>query len=180
MPGTPATVTSSAERCAHSALRIVLARDRRTEQRHYCVADELLHRPAPALELVAQALVVRRKDSLDVLRIEPLGLRSEADEVGEEDGQDLALGGARGPSLSQRRGALGTELRTGLVLVATVRAGGHSEKRKTCYAGPRAAEQRLRGDVEGALRDREVVGEIEVVDQVVIGQASRGSPCSRS
>src|SRR5207245_8332133 len=103
-------------------LRIVLARDRRTEQRHHCVADELLHHPAPALELVAQALVVRREDSLDVLRIEPLGLRREADEVGEEDGENLALGGARGPSLNQGRGALGTEPRTGHVLAATVPA----------------------------------------------------------
>jgi hypothetical protein len=84
------------ERSANSALRIVLARDRRTEQRHHRVADELLHRPASALELVTQALVVRREDSLDVLRIEPLGRRREADEVGEEDADDLALGRARG------------------------------------------------------------------------------------
>src|SRR5205823_7267857 len=92
--------------------------------------------------LVAQALVVRREDSLDVLRIEPLGLRREPDEVGEEDGEDLALGGARRPSLNQGRGALRTELRTGLVLVAAVRARAHSEKRKTCSAGPRAAQVR--------------------------------------
>ena len=40
---------------------------------------------------VAQPLVVRAQDRLDVLRVERLGARREADEVGEEDRHDLAL-----------------------------------------------------------------------------------------
>ena len=79
------------ERGTDRALGIVLARHRRAEERHHRIADELLHRSAPALELVAQPLVVGPQDRLHVLRIQLLGLRREADEVGEQDGDDLAL-----------------------------------------------------------------------------------------
>ena len=41
------------ERSAHGAFRIVLVRDRRAEDRHDRVADELLDRAAEALELGA-------------------------------------------------------------------------------------------------------------------------------
>ena len=47
--------------------------------------------PPKSLELRAQPLVVGPEDRLDVLRIERLGARREPDEVGEEDGHDLAL-----------------------------------------------------------------------------------------
>src|SRR6266511_4312292 len=60
------------ERGPDSALRIVLACDWGAEERHHGIADELLHCPAPALELVAQPLVVRPQDGLNVLRVEPL------------------------------------------------------------------------------------------------------------
>jgi hypothetical protein len=56
---------------------------------HDGVADELLDRAAETLELVSQPLVVGTQDRLDVLRIELLGPRREADEVGEEHGDDL-------------------------------------------------------------------------------------------
>ena len=79
------------ERRAHGALRIVLVRERRAEERHDRVADELLDRASEALQLRAQPLVVRPQDRLDVLGIERLGARGEADEVGEEHRHDLAL-----------------------------------------------------------------------------------------
>ena len=63
------------QRRTHGSLRIVLTGDRRAEERDDGVADELLHRAAPALELVAQPLVVRAQDLLDVLRVELLGSR---------------------------------------------------------------------------------------------------------
>jgi hypothetical protein len=107
------------------ALWIVLARDRRAEQRHHGVADELLDRPAPALELVAQPLVVRLQDGLDVLRVEPLSAGREADQVGEEHGHDLPLGGRRGGRLAERRPTLGAELGSDLVLVAAIGAARH-------------------------------------------------------
>ena len=66
------------ERCADGPLGVVLVRDRRAEQRHHGVADELLDRAAVALELRADALVVRAEHRLDVLGVERLRLRGEA------------------------------------------------------------------------------------------------------
>ena len=66
-------------------------RDRRAEERHDRVADELLDSSSVALELGAQPLVVRPQDRLDVLGIQRLGARGEADEVGEQHRHDLAL-----------------------------------------------------------------------------------------
>ncbi len=62
-----------------------------SEERHDCVADELLDRTAVALELGADARVVGPQDRLDVLRVETLRLRREADEVAEDDRDHLAL-----------------------------------------------------------------------------------------
>ena len=73
------------------ALGVVLVRERRPEERHHRVADELLHRPAEVLELPAQPRVIRREQLAHVLRIHPLGPRREPNEVGEEDGDDLPL-----------------------------------------------------------------------------------------
>ena len=112
------------KRCANGTLRIVLARHRLSEQRHHRVADELLYRPDPALQLVTQALVVRRQDGLDVLRVEPFRPGSEADQVGEEDRDDLALRPAA--RLDERGRTLGAELGRGVVLVAAVRADDHA------------------------------------------------------
>ena len=100
-----ASPVSDREGRTDGALRVVLVRDRRAEQGHDGVPDELLHRPAVALELVAEVLPVRRQQRAHVLRVHPLGARREADEVGEEDGDDLALlapqlwrGGKRTPA----------------------------------------------------------------------------------
>ena len=79
------------ERRADGALGIVLVRDRRAEEGHHRVADELLDRAAVPLELAAEPLAVRREQRAHVLRVELLGPRREADEVGEEDRDDLPL-----------------------------------------------------------------------------------------
>ena len=79
------------ERRANRPLGIVLVSGRRAEERHHRVADELLDRPAAPLELRAQPRVVRLEHGAHVLGVELLGPRREADEVGEEDGHDLAL-----------------------------------------------------------------------------------------
>ncbi len=62
------------QRGAHGALRVVLVRDRGAEERHDCVADELLHGAAEALQLGAQPRVVRGEERADVLGVEPLGI----------------------------------------------------------------------------------------------------------
>jgi hypothetical protein len=59
------------------------------------VTDELLHGPPTLLELGAQPFVVRPEDRLDVLGVESLRARGEADKVGEQDRHDLALASQR-------------------------------------------------------------------------------------
>src|SRR5262249_34515724 len=58
------------ERRAHRTLGVVLVRDGRAEERHHRIADELLHRPAVALELAPYMRVVRIEKRADVLWIE--------------------------------------------------------------------------------------------------------------
>ena len=83
------------ERRADGALRVVLVRDGRAEDRHHRVADELLDGAAVALELLAHVRVVAAELGRDVLGVELLGPRREADQVGEQDGDDLALSPSR-------------------------------------------------------------------------------------
>jgi len=54
---------------ADGTLGVVLVRDRRTEHGHDRVADELLHRPLVALDLLPQARVVGTDTRADVLRV---------------------------------------------------------------------------------------------------------------
>ena len=79
------------ECCSHRALGVVVVRDRGAEHGHHGVADELLDRAPEALELVAQPRMVGPEQRAHLLGIHALGARGEADEVGEEDGDDLAL-----------------------------------------------------------------------------------------
>src|SRR4029453_12419537 len=65
--------------------------NRSPEQPHHRTPDELLPRPAPALELVAQPLVVGLEDVGNIFGVELLRRRREADEIGEQHGDDLAL-----------------------------------------------------------------------------------------
>jgi hypothetical protein len=57
------------ERRADRPLGVVLVGDRRPEHGHDGVADELLHRPAAAVELGAQARVERSDEPPLVLRV---------------------------------------------------------------------------------------------------------------
>ena len=75
---------------AYGALGVVLVRDRRAEERHDGVADELLHRAAVPFELRADARVVRTKIASTSSGSRPPPAR-EADEVAEDDGHDFPL-----------------------------------------------------------------------------------------
>ena len=113
------------ERRAQRTFRIVFVRNRRAEERHHRVTDELLDGSAVAFELGPQARVVGHEHRPHVLRVEPLGARGEPDQIGEEDGDDLPLG-SRGRSGShKRRSALGAEFRPDGVVVAARRARAH-------------------------------------------------------
>jgi hypothetical protein len=73
------------------SLRIVLVRHRNAEDRDDRVADELLHRAAVAFDLLDHRLEERREDGPEVLRVELGGEFGRRREVGEQDGDQLAL-----------------------------------------------------------------------------------------
>jgi hypothetical protein len=85
-------------------LGIVLVSNRRAEDRHHCVADELLDRAAVPFELMPQTRVVRADTCANILGVGCFGGGGEADQVAEEDRHDLALlarlrhDGERGPA----------------------------------------------------------------------------------
>jgi hypothetical protein len=110
---------------SNGTLGVVLTRHGRTEDGHHGVADELLHRAAVTLELEAHLLVVAGEDRAHVLRVELLGLRREADQVGEQHGDDFALLPRARWLDSDQRAARVAEARAGGVLLAACRAGDH-------------------------------------------------------
>ena len=75
-------------RCTDRAQRVILVRDGDAEDGHDRVADELLDRPSVALEDDAKVLEVAPHTCTQRLR---LAERRGADEVAEEDRDDLAL-----------------------------------------------------------------------------------------
>ena len=83
------------ERRPDGQLGIVLARDRRSPDRHHRVADELLDRAAVALDDLAAQVEVARQQLPRVLGVTALGQGRESDEVGEEDRNQAALGNGR-------------------------------------------------------------------------------------
>ena len=75
----------------HGPLGVVLVRHGSAEGGHDRVTDELLDRAAVALDLLPQAGVVGTDAGAHVLRVLLLGGGGEADQVAEEDGDDLPL-----------------------------------------------------------------------------------------
>ena len=82
------------------ALGVVLVRHRCAEHGHDRVADELLHRTAVALDLLAQARMVGADAAPGRPPGRPLGGGGEADQVAEEHRDDLALLERQGPRAS--------------------------------------------------------------------------------
>ena len=108
------------ERRTDSALGVVLGRDRSAPHGHHGVADELLDRAAVELDQASARVEVAGEELARVLGVSLLGCSGEADEVGEEDGDEPSLGRrgsargrcgcCRGRCCSDRRPALATEL----------------------------------------------------------------------
>ena len=116
---------------ADCAFGVVLVRDRRAPDGHHGVADEFLDRAAVALDDLPCGVEVVREELARVLRVAALRRGREADEVGEQDGDEAALGrrsrchssrtgGTRGGA--QARPTLPAEPLAGLVRGATGRA----------------------------------------------------------
>ena len=90
------------QRGLERALRVVLVGDRRAEDRHHRVAHELLHEAVIARDRLGQHLEQRVLERPYLFRIEPLGERGEARQIGEEDRDLTAVGlvGRAGGSLA--------------------------------------------------------------------------------
>ena len=78
-----------AQRAAHRALGVVLARRRRAEEREHAVAGEILDVPAERLDLADDARDRLADDVLHVLGIDALRERRRADDVGEDRRHNL-------------------------------------------------------------------------------------------
>ncbi len=93
------------------AMRVVLVRQRRPEERHDTVAQELVDRALVLVDAVEDDLEGAIHDRVNVLGVQPLGHRGEARHVGEQHGDLLALpldGAARREDLlGQMRGRVG-------------------------------------------------------------------------
>ena len=83
------------ERGTDGPLGVVLVRDRRAPQGHHRVADELLDDPTVTLHHLAREIEVAGQQLTDVLGVAALGHRGEADQIGEQDRDEAALGDAR-------------------------------------------------------------------------------------
>src|SRR5207245_9304439 len=84
-------LTDDAESAANGPLGVVLARRRSAEEGKNAVAGEILDVAAERLHLADDPRDGLPDDELHVLRVEPLGERRGADDVGEHGGQDLAF-----------------------------------------------------------------------------------------
>ena len=105
--------------------RVVLVRDRRAEDGHHRVADELLDGSAFCLDLLAHGLGVGAEHVLEVFRVQRLAERRRPRDVRKEHGHDPALGRARGPLGRERPAAARAEAGVVGVLGRTGRAGRH-------------------------------------------------------
>ena len=76
-------------------MRVLLLGPVKAEHGHHGVADELLDDAAVGLDVLVPANEVGVDDGADVLGIELLGQHREVDEIGEQDGDELALLGHR-------------------------------------------------------------------------------------
>ena len=127
------------ERGVERALRMILMRDRRAEQREHAVAGRLHDVAAVAMRRVHHQRERRIDDRARFLGIEPLHQVHRALDVGEQRGDGLALALGRRIAIARRRGS---------VRISSGTAGRRSAKRR----GALSTEFELRGIFGAALR----------------------------
>ena len=110
------------------------------EDGHDGVANEFLDRTAEALELPAELRVVGVEHAAHGLRIELLRLRGEADQVGEEDGDDLPFLAPRSGG-RERRSAGKAEARLLRIRLTACRAGFHAPESRSGHQRNRPGER---------------------------------------
>ena len=113
------------QRRSYRPLGVITVRDRRPEDAHDGVSDELLDRSAEGLDHPPQRRVIRREDGPNVLGVKSLGARRESDQIGEQHRNDppfLAVR-PRVHRLVQRHPAAPAEPEIGRNLRSTLGAG---------------------------------------------------------
>lgn len=97
---------------AHDPLRIVLVRQRRPEQRHGAVADELVDAPCVLVDDAYQALKAAAEQCRDLFGFKPCGEGRQAAKVGEQHGHEPPTAGSwwphRGRGMALPRSSTGT------------------------------------------------------------------------
>ena len=162
------------ERRANGSLGVVLGRGRGAPHRHYGIADELLDRPSVEPDQSAAGVEIARQQLAHIFRVARFGERREADQVGEQDRHQPALGRgllrsgdggrrrersaalaaelrsrpvrrpARAAGAGKRNPTLGAELPTGLVLGAAARADVHVQSLRSTVVAALRAGPHLR------------------------------------
>ena len=89
------------KRTPERALGVILVGDGRAKDHEDRVADELLDGPVVTERLLGEVLEDPRHEHLQLLRVEIVGDRGEADEVGEEDRDKPSLL-VRGPHIESK------------------------------------------------------------------------------
>ena len=97
---------ADAHRREHRALRVVFVGDRRAEQGHDAVTQELIYRAFVAMDLGEHELERAAHDRVDVLGIEARRHRREPRNVDEKHRDLLAFALKRGPRLKDRLGEM--------------------------------------------------------------------------
>ena len=110
----------------HGAFGVVLVQLGHPEHAGHRVPDELLDAPAKGLDGAAGEPTVLLQEVVDVLRVELLGEAREADQVGEQHGDDAPLRGPR-TAHTQRSPARQAEPRVSGALGRAHRAGDHAQ-----------------------------------------------------
>ena len=87
----------------HRAFGVVLMQPGHTEHADHCVPDVLLDDAAIRLDGASSEREVLAQKTVDVLGVEPFGEAREADQVGEQHGDDASFGGGRGPRARRSR-----------------------------------------------------------------------------
>ena len=137
-------------RGANRTERVVLVRDRDAEHGHDRVADELLDRAAVPLEDDAKILEVAAHACAQRLGIGRLAECGRADEVAEENGDDLALL-ARRLGHGERCSARTAEAGVVRVLAAAARAGWHALSLRGRPCGPKTVQTELERPADTTL-----------------------------
>src|SRR5262249_36278775 len=168
------------------ALRVVLVRDGRAEERHDAVAGVLVHRALEAVHALSEELEEAIEDAVPVLGIDLLGELHRALHVGEEHGHLLALTLERAAGAEDLLGevprGVGSRVRLACRLGCGERASApEAEAHLGSVRPPAACARRLGAQRAAAVAtERGIVRERRLADEAVHEASSRATCSARA